>query len=290
MNFLSPAFLIALPLVSIPLIIHLLSKRQQKKISWGAMRFLMEAITRKRRLWRLMDILLLLLRTAAFLFFILALARPLMRSAWLGGSAPREVILVLDQSMSMTRRSDGATLFELQMKKTDELLGDLKASDSVRVLLAGESPEWVTREGTAASKVQLREVEPTSGGGDLLACVREAVELEAPKDKSERVIIWRMDDPAVWAALQARVQKGAIPMRVNLHIAGEAGTQNISVNRIEAARPFGAVNQSLSFTAQVQNRSAEASKPRLLNWRVNSESIGSGSLQFPNSRRGLSLR
>ena len=64
MNFLSPAFLIGLPLVAVPVVIHLLSRRQQKKISWGAMRFLMQAVTRKRRLWRLTDLLLLLLRTA----------------------------------------------------------------------------------------------------------------------------------------------------------------------------------------------------------------------------------
>src|SRR2546426_1205311 len=126
MNFLSPAFLIALPLVSIPVIIHLLSKRQQKKISWGAMRFLMQAITRKRRLWRLMDLLLLLLRTAAFLFFIFALARPLLPAAWLGGSVPREVILVLDQSMSMMRRVGGGPLFELQLQRANALLDDLK--------------------------------------------------------------------------------------------------------------------------------------------------------------------
>lgn len=285
MNFLSPAFLIALPLVSIPLIIHLLSKRQQKKISWGAMRFLMEAITRRRRLWRLIDVLLLLLRTAAFLFFILALARPLMRATWLGGSAPREVILVLDQSMSMTRRSDGATLFELQMKEAEELLDGLKASDSVRVLLAGESPEWLIREPTALSRAQprVKEVEPTLGGGDLLACVREAVELEAPKDKSERVVMvitdgqrqgWHMDDAAIWAALQARIQKAAIPTRVNLHLVSEGKTQNLCVNRIESTRPFGAANQSLAFNAQVQNRSAESSRATLLSWRVNGEQIG----------------
>src|SRR5687768_1800381 len=163
MNFLSPAFLIALPLAAIPLIIHLLSKRQQKRISWGAMRFLMQAVTRKRRLWHLMDILLLLLRTAAFLFFIFALARPLMRSTWFGGSAPREVILVLDQSMSMTRKSDGATLFELQLQKANELLDELRASDSARVLLAGESPEWLVQESAALSRAQprLREVQVT---------------------------------------------------------------------------------------------------------------------------------
>ena len=285
MNFLSPAFLIALPLAAIPLIIHLLSKRQQKKISWGAMRFLMQAVTRKRRLWRLMDILLLLLRTAAFLFFIFALARPLMRSTWFGGSAPREVILVLDQSMSMTRKSDGGTLFELQLQKANELLDELSASDSVRVLLAGESPEWLVQESAALSRAQprLREVQVTGGGGDLLACVREAVELEAPKDKSERVVMvvtdgqrfgWRMDDPAIWAGLQARIQKSAIPTRVNLHIVGEAKTQNLAVNRIETPRPVGAINQALTFNAQVQNRGPEPSKPALLNWQLNGQSIG----------------
>jgi hypothetical protein len=91
LNFLSPAFLIGLPLVAVPLVIHLLSRRQQKRISWGAMRFLKEAVTRKRRLWRLTDLLLLLLRTAVFCFFVFALARPLLPATWLGGSTPREI-------------------------------------------------------------------------------------------------------------------------------------------------------------------------------------------------------
>ena len=44
MNFLSPAFLLALPLVAVPVVIHLLSRRQQKRIAWGAMRFLLQVI------------------------------------------------------------------------------------------------------------------------------------------------------------------------------------------------------------------------------------------------------
>src|SRR5688572_30067629 len=213
MNFLNPAFLIALPLIGIPLIIHLLSRRQQKKISWGAMRFLMQAITRKRRLWRLMDVLLLILRTAAFLFFIFALARPLLPATWLGGSIPREVILVLDQSMSMSRKVGDASLFKTQLQKAQALLDDLKASDTVRVLLAGESPEWLTADSLPASgsalrklRTQINELKPTLGAADLIACVREAADLEAPKDRSARVIIvitdgqrfgWRVDERAV---------------------------------------------------------------------------------------------
>src|SRR5688572_9560183 len=196
MNFLNPAFLIALPLIGIPLIIHLLSRRQQKKISWGAMRFLMQAATRKRRLWRLTDLLLLLLRTAAFLFISFALARPLLPSTWLGGSVPREVILVLDQSLSMSRKLDGTSLFEIQLHKANEVFDKLTGSDTVRVLLAGESPEWLTPEPVPATRGRLNELrgrlndlKPTLGAADLIACVREAADLEAPKDKSARLVV-----------------------------------------------------------------------------------------------------
>ncbi|HKQ36470.1 MAG TPA: CARDB domain-containing protein, partial [Verrucomicrobiae bacterium] len=149
----------------------------------------------------------------------------------------------------------------------------------------GESPEWLIREPTSLSRVQprLQDVQPTFGAGDLLACVRESVELEAPKDKSERVVMvitdgqrygWRMDDPAIWTALQARIQKGPIRTRVNLYVVGQARTENLCLNRIESARPFGAVNQALTFNAQVQNRGPNPSPSTLLNWRVNGEPIG----------------
>ena len=291
MNFLSPAFLIGLPLVAVPVVIHLLSRRQQKKISWGAMRFLIQAATRKRRLFRLTDLLLLLLRTAAFLFFIFALARPLLPASWLGGSVPREIILVLDPSMSMSRRVGGTSLFELQLQKANALLDDLKGSDTVRVLLAGESPEWLSEDSVPASagavrklRAQLHDLKPTLGASDLIACVREAADLEAPKDKSARVIVvisdgqrfgWRMDERPLWAAVQARIKQAPIPTSVSLQLVeSEKPGANLCVNQIETARPFGAIDQALTFTATVQNHSATPSAATLLNWRVNNQSAG----------------
>jgi hypothetical protein len=295
MNFLSPAFLIGLPLVAVPLIIHLLSRRQQKKISWGAMRFLMQAATRKRRIWKITDLLLLLLRTAAFLFFIFALARPLMPGTWLGGSVPREVILVLDQSMSMSRQAGSGTLFELQLQKAGEVLDDLKPSDSVRVLLAGETPEWLTSDSTPATQATIRrlrtqigELKPTLGASDLIACVREAADLEAAKDKSARTIVvitdgqrfgWRMDERPLWAAVQARLEQAAIPSSVSIQSVGsEEPAANLCVNGVHAPRAFGAVNQALTFTATVQNHSAQPSAATLLAWRVNDQSAGANTV------------
>jgi len=308
MNFLSPAFLIGLPLVAVPLIIHLLSRRQQKKISWGAMRFLMQAATRKRRIWKITDLLLLLLRTAAFVFFIFALARPLMPANWLGGTVPREVILVLDQSMSMSRQAGSGTVFELQIQKAGEVLDDLKPSDSVRVLLAGETPEWLTGDSTPATQATIRrlrtqigELKPTLGASDLIACVREAADLEAAKDKSARVIVvitdgqrfgWRMDERPLWAAVQTRLEQAAIPSSVSIQSVGSEGpAANLSVNGVHAPRAFGAVNQALTFTATVQNHSAQPSAATLLAWRVNGQSAGANTVPelAPGASTTLSL-
>jgi hypothetical protein len=290
MNFLNPAFLIGLPLLAVPVVIHLLSRRQQKKISWGAMRFLIQAATRKRRLWRLTDLLLLLLRTAAFLFFIFALARPLLPATWLGGGVPREVILVLDQSMSMWRKADGTSLFELQLQKANNLLGDLTAADTVRVMLAGESPEWLTEPSLATQgalrklRARINELKPTLGAADLLACIREAADIEEPSDKSARVIVvisdgqrfgWRIDDRPLWAAVQNRIQQASVPTAVSVEVLEAPRPQgNLSVNSIKALRAFAAIDQSVNLTATIQNHSATASGATLLTWRANGESIG----------------
>ena len=76
------------------------------------------------------------------------------------------------------------------------MLAKLTGHDSVRILLAGESPEWLTPDAIPASPSAIRKLyeqldglKPTLGGADLVANVREAVDLEAPKDKSARVIV-----------------------------------------------------------------------------------------------------
>ena len=64
-----------------PIVIHLLNRRRFRVISWAAMDFLREAVKRNRRILKLRDILLLILRTAAVLLFGLALARPYFATA-----------------------------------------------------------------------------------------------------------------------------------------------------------------------------------------------------------------
>ena len=103
MNFLQPLALVALPLMLLPVIIHLINQQRHRTVPWAAMMFLMTAKRMSRGMARLRHILILLMRTLAIAALIFAISRPL-SGGWLGsiGMAKPDVTMVLlDRSASM---------------------------------------------------------------------------------------------------------------------------------------------------------------------------------------------
>ncbi len=103
MNFLQPLTLIALPLVLLPVIIHLINQQRHRTVPWAAMMFLMTAKRMSKGMARIRHILILLMRVLAIAALIFAISRPL-SGGWLGsiGFAKPDVTLVLlDRSASM---------------------------------------------------------------------------------------------------------------------------------------------------------------------------------------------
>src|SRR5271170_8523404 len=130
MSFLSPAFLLGLPLVAIPVLIHFFSRKQRTPIRWGAMEFLLASATPRRRFLRLRDLLLLLLRIAIILAIVGALAQPMLSSGWIGSAGPRDVILILDNSMSTARQIGGSTVFDRELDEASKIMQQLKGTDA----------------------------------------------------------------------------------------------------------------------------------------------------------------
>ncbi|MGA0327515.1 MAG: BatA domain-containing protein, partial [Limisphaerales bacterium] len=83
MTFLQPILLYALPLILLPVLIHLLNRLRHRTQQWGAMRFLVAASRSSVNRARLKQFLILLFRTLAVLMLILFLARPL-TGGWMG--------------------------------------------------------------------------------------------------------------------------------------------------------------------------------------------------------------
>ncbi len=106
MIFLNPIWLLALPLIALPILIHLLNHRRHRTIQWGAMQFLLSAKRMSRGMARLRQILIMAARMAAIAGLIFAISRPL-SSGWVGsltGGQPETVIVLLDRSASMQQQ------------------------------------------------------------------------------------------------------------------------------------------------------------------------------------------
>ena len=114
-----------LPLVAVPVAIHLINLLRHKRVPWAAMEFLVASQRKYRTRVLLRQLLLLALRTAAVAGFVLALAQPRWRQAiggLLGGTAASHVV-VLDDSYSMGDQTSGAAAGEAV---TDAAEGDTR--------------------------------------------------------------------------------------------------------------------------------------------------------------------
>ena len=103
MNFLQPLTLIALPLVLLPIMIHLINQQRHRAVPWAAMMFLMTAKRMSKGMARIRHILILLMRVLAIAALIFAISRPL-SGGWLGSigfAKPDVTTVLLDRSASM---------------------------------------------------------------------------------------------------------------------------------------------------------------------------------------------
>lgn len=123
MTFLQPFILWGLPLVLLPVIIHLINRLRHRPQPWAAMRFLVSATRASTSHAKLRQFLILLFRVLAVLTLILFLARPL-AGGWMGwmlSPAPDVVVILLDRSASMeTKSGPGVTKREQAIKLISE--------------------------------------------------------------------------------------------------------------------------------------------------------------------------
>jgi hypothetical protein len=270
MSFLSAAFLLALPLVAVPVAIHLYRGRQRDVIMWGAMQFLAAAATKGRRMERLEELLLLAVRFAAVAALVLALARPMIRSSLFGDSAEREVILVLDNSLSMSREVDGQSSADRMKEKATEVVNSLAADDGVQVLLAAGN-EWATAEPVvtnSAGKRRIQEIvdaiEPTLGAAELLDCLQASVHLEPPDEmRSRRIVVftdgqassWQTEAKAAWQQLAADRDAAEIPISIEVVECGLAApsVENLSVTEVRATRNLVRPGEEAEVFAEISN-------------------------------------
>ena len=138
-----------LPLAAAPVIIHLINLLRHRKVPWAAMEFLLASQKKYRTRVLLKQLLLLLLRVAAILGIVLALAQPRWKSAlgrMLGGATTAHIVL-LDDSYSMADLSvDGrigeASCFDRGRLVVERIAAELAAAPGQKELAIGRFSAW----------------------------------------------------------------------------------------------------------------------------------------------------
>lgn len=232
--------------MSIPIIIHLLSRQRRKPIEWAAMRFLIEAFRKHRRRLQLEQLLLLLTRCLIVLLLGAALARPLLEHAGLlDHGAGRVVYFVVDDgTISGLTGDDGRTALDKHIDQAMQLMESLDASDAIGVISAARPADGRLIPPSSDHRAVRRLLEsmtPVDSPTDFPAALRLLSRtLETQEHEHDHVFVYLLSEFRAGSAdldeslptlsgLDDRIQLLAAPY-------DEASIDNVTVSAIEPVR------------------------------------------------------
>ncbi len=236
MSFLSAGFLGALVAVAGPLAIHLLNRRRFRTLEWAAMDFLRDAVKRNKRILDIRDLILLLLRTLAVLFFVLAMARPYWSAsgaAVAGRNQPVHAVVAIDNSLSMGYTELDKSLLDIARDRADAFLRSLPANSQVSLVVMCPSSDDQGRLGSLGVQDaiealdQVHVVDRQANLTDAAEQVRAMLAL--PGAPGAKYVVFFSDMQAqTWSASgAAQVLKGVSPIHVVQ--VGQPGRDNTCV-------------------------------------------------------------
>jgi len=270
--FLQSWILWGLPLLALPVIIHLINQYRHRTVQWAAMQFLLSAKRMNRGMARIKQIIILSLRVLILMGLIFALSRPL-ASGWfgvaLGGKADTNIIL-LDRSVSMEYKDlrTGLTKRETALQKISDLLQ--KTSSGTRIVLmesAGTEPQELT---SAADLLDLPVTGPTATEADVPGMLQRA--LDYVKDNTlGRTDIWVLTDLRTndwdpgsgrWEGIRLRAQEMEA-LRLYILAYPDLADENFAISTGAVSRQVGVEQDSLVMDIRIQ-RNAASSEVRKL--------------------------
>ncbi|MZG29877.1 MAG: VWA domain-containing protein [Nitrospinae bacterium] len=259
LNFSSPLFLLGMAGISIPILIHLLTKRQQKQIKFSAVYLLTQSQRRSIRKSRPNKLLLLLTRCLAIALFSIALANPFFsfgKSEAFLPASPASIVFVLDNSYSMGIRSKEKTLFDNAIKYIFEIIKQSPDSSEFSLVLASSPAqtiqEWTTNKPAFATilKAQTISYQTTHIGG----AIDEAIKLlDIAKHENKKILLLTDLDKNGW-------QEGSFPTSTTPYLIQtinfsqlQSGDNKGMIENVNLSQEFLTQSRMLRVKAEVKN-------------------------------------
>lgn len=280
LTFLNPALLAGLLAAAIPILIHLFTRRKVKTIAFSTLRFIKELQRRKIRYLKLRQILLLILRTLAVVFLVLAFARPALKQSLgaLSADAPSAVAIILDNTLSMGLQIEGRSKFDLARDRALDVLALFREGDEIYVIYP-QRPVHLAHEGALKERRQVRDLieaaELSDAGTDLLGAIRLAVQ----KLESSRYVnkeIYLISDLQRYGVEVAETDSVRVPADVKLFVVPIPGDarSNLTLDSVGVVNQIIERGRVTEIEATVRNTGLVRQRQRLVHLYMDGKRVG----------------
>jgi hypothetical protein len=177
MGFVTPILLAGAALIAVPIVLHLVMRREAKQLVFPALRFVQQRRSVNQHRLQLRQLLLLLLRCAIIALLAFALARPTLRSS--GAAAkdegPIAAVLVFDNSLRMQYVHENRSHLDRARDLGLWLIGQVRAETPVAVI--DRSTPYGGRDGDrSAAELRIERLAASSVVRPLGDALKDAVD------------------------------------------------------------------------------------------------------------------
>jgi hypothetical protein len=150
----APWMLLGLLAAGVPVLLHLLGRQRARVVHFSALDFILAVNPKQARAMRVREWLLVALRSAVVAALAFALARPMLPTPWASsgpdaGNGPQAVVIVIDDSMSMSALDGTMPLLARAQSRAIQLVERLPAGSRVAVVASGFPARPLVRQLTA---------------------------------------------------------------------------------------------------------------------------------------------
>ncbi len=273
--FLNPSLvLLGLPLLALPIVIHLINLMRHRRIEWAAMEFLLAAYKKSKTWVILKQLLLLLMRIAAVAAILMIVAQPIMQGGldFLGGEVTHHIVL-LDDSYSMADVHGTETAYDIAKRGVMQIANKAASSRGAQeftVLRFSEAVKEYPQLETNSQRVSAdfettlepilgrHEASQTAAGPEAALDALDKV-LDEGRDESRIVYIVSDFRQNEWESLDAlsdkisRLQEQGV--EVKLIRAVDKENDNLTITSLEAVPGVRAARVPFELEVTVKNNS-----------------------------------
>ncbi|MGP1515481.1 MAG: vWA domain-containing protein [Bacteroidales bacterium] len=257
MGFLHPWFLLLGLGITVPIIIHLFNFHRFKQVLFTNVKFLHSITALNKRKYKLLELLLLLLRCLAILFLALLFAQPYIKDSQnqLVKQGNNAVVLILDNSFSMQNIAKKGTLLETAKIKIEEIIDEYSDNDLFCLLtmdMEGQHKHFVTKK-TLRNFLKNVEISPSSlPYSELINTAHRLLNLRNENNKLTFIISdFQIKSFDIQNIKQDSIIKDIfLPLEVN-------NINNIYVDSVIIDKNIFLKGQKINLTVRIKNSSNE---------------------------------